>query len=126
VELIVPTSVLPPAIPLTSQVTESSVTLAALAVNVCVPDPATTLAAPGHTATTGSGVVNEQDLSAAFVGAIDVVLVGLNTTSAVSTLPASSVTVTRTLPYPHDGAVAVAVALVAFDNVIACFPVLAH
>ena len=100
--------------------------LAALAVKACVPDPATTLAVPGHTATTGAGVLTEQDLSVAFVGAIDVAELGLNTTSAVSVFPASSVTVTRTVPYPQAGAVAVAVALVAFASVMACFPTLAH
>src|SRR3954462_3226529 len=97
-----------------------------MAANVCGPEPTATLAPPGHTATIGAGAVTEQALSVAFAGASDVAEVGLNTTSAVSTRPASSVTVRRTAPNPQEGAAAVAVAPAAFESVTSCFPTLAH
>jgi hypothetical protein len=49
-DVIVPTLELPPAIPLTCHVTESSVVFATVAVKVCVPLPTNTLLDAGHTA----------------------------------------------------------------------------
>src|ERR1700731_4382464 len=91
-EVIVPTLELPPAMPFTSHVTESSAVLATVAVKACVPVPAGTLPDPGHTATSAAGAAAEHDLVAALIGAVDTAEVGLRTTFAVSTRPASSVT----------------------------------
>src|SRR5258707_14831026 len=60
-EVIVPTCESPPVIPLTCQVTESSVVLATVAVKVCVPLPGGTLLDPGHTASNTVGVPTVHD-----------------------------------------------------------------
>jgi hypothetical protein len=91
--VIVPTLKSPPAIPLTSHVTESSVVLATVAVKVCVL-PATTLLDTGHTASSTLGVLTVHDFSVAAAGAVDAMEVGLRITFAVSTRPTSSVTAT--------------------------------
>src|SRR5712671_7005834 len=111
--------------PFTSQVTVSSVVLATVAVKVW-PSPAGTLPDPGHTATCTAGAAAEHDLAVAPVGAVDTAEVGLRTTFAVSTRPASSVTATCTVAKPHDGAVTVAAALVSFRIATACFPMPVH
>jgi hypothetical protein len=82
---IVPTVELPPATPLTVQLTVLSVAFATLAAKDCVPATCT-LAVAGHTATRTAAVVVEQDATVADVG--------LNTIFEVSERPASSVTAT--------------------------------
>jgi hypothetical protein len=76
----------------TCHVTESSVELATVAVNVCVPFPTSTLLDPGHTAISTFGVTTVHDCWVAAADAVDVAEVGLRITFAVSTRPTSSVT----------------------------------
>ena len=79
----------------------------------------------GHTSSSTAGVVRLQELlPEAVAGAVEVAEVGLTTMSVVSELPALSVTVRRTVPKPHEGAVIVALALLAFWMVSACVPTL--
>src|ERR1700739_1666023 len=63
------------------------------------------------------GGVNEHEVCPEVAGAIVVTAVGLTTTSAVSWRPASSVTVSATVPIPHAGSVTEALALPAFCSV---------
>src|SRR3954469_11022457 len=104
----VPTVALPPGILLTDHVTVLSVVFATDAVTDCW-RPVTTWIEAGHTATNTFGVVIEQAGVAVSAGAVEVADVGLNTISAVSVRPPSSVRVKRSVPYPQDGAVTVAV-----------------
>src|SRR4051794_17313813 len=103
-----PTVALPPGILLTDHVTVLSVVFATDAVTDCCL-PVTTWIEAGHTATNTFGVVVEQAGVATSAGAVEVAEVGLNRTSAVSVRPPSSVRIRRSVPYPQDGAVTVAV-----------------
>src|ERR1700741_2855083 len=108
----VPTVVLPPATPLTSQVTPVFEVFPRVAVNVCAVPPAWTLSVVGQTATTiVAGVREQAPVPETLPGAVVVAEGGLITTSAVSWRFRSSVTVSRTVPSPQDGAVTVAVAV---------------
>ena len=93
----VPIVELPPAIPLTCHVTDSSVVFATVAVNDCV-SPVLMFAVIGQIATRIEAVEAEHEVTVAFVGALDVEDAGLSTTLAVSCRPASSVTVICAVP----------------------------
>jgi hypothetical protein len=103
----VPTVELPPATPLTSHVTVVFGVFVTVAVKVCVPMSVCTVAVVGATVTlTGGGgaIAAGHALLPAFDGALDVAVVELITTSAVSCFPTSSVTVSRTVTEPVVGA----------------------
>jgi hypothetical protein len=104
--VIIPTVELPPATPLTLHVTAIFAVLITLAENICVP-PAAIFAVIGDTATDTEDAEHLPVL--AFAGAVVVAADALTATSAVSVLPASSVTVNRMVSDPLAGATTVAV-----------------
>src|SRR4029077_4916763 len=111
----VPTVELPPVTPLTCQVTAMLFPSFTGAVNCCEPLTACTFADAGATATLiggGGGIAVGHALLPALDGAVEVVLTVEITTSAVSVLPASSVTVRRTVVVPDVGALLKVVAAV--------------
>ncbi len=106
----VPTAELPPAIPLTCQVTAAFAEFATYAANDCPAVPASSVAVAGQTATLTAGGAVVGTAGVALAGAVVVAEVGVITTSAVSCRPALSVTVNCTVPIPHAGDVTDAVA----------------
>jgi len=110
---IMPTVELPPATSLTLQVTAIFEVLVTAAVKVCIA-PVCTVAVAGVTVTaTGFAAAGHFPLFA-LAGAVVVADVALTTTSAVSVLPASSVTVSRTVNEPVAGATTIAIDVLAF------------
>jgi hypothetical protein len=109
---IVPTVALPPATPLTAQVTVVSVVFARLAVKDCEPF-AWTEAVVGQISIWTAAACSEQDIWPAVAGAGVVIALGLITTSALSWRPRSSVTTSLTVDRPQEGAVMEAVAVFA-------------
>ncbi len=74
-----------------------------------------------------AGAVSEQlEVDPAAVGAEEVAEVGLSTTSAVSVAPVLSVTTSCTVARPQEGAVTVAVLLLALVIVTLWPPMLDH
>lgn len=114
---IVPTVALPLVTLLTCQVTVPFELFDTVAVKVCVPDPAGSVAVLGDTDTLIMPVVVLPPFAHAFVPAVDGAVVDaaveLTTTSAVSCRPILSVTVSRTVYEPDEGAVTVAVSVLA-------------
>ncbi len=99
---------------LTYQVTRVSEAFATEAVKACVPTPATSVTEAGDTVTdTGSAIATGVGHAGppATDGAEVVAALGPITTSAESVLPASSVTVRRTVKDPDAGATAVTVSV---------------
>ena len=113
-DVIVPNVELPPGTSLTNHVTRVSVAFETVAVKVCAPTPATSVTDAGDTVIETGGVmmigVGHAGAPAAD-GAAVVAEFGLTTTSAVSSRPASSVTVNRTVYEPLAGATTVAVSV---------------
>src|SRR3954463_2375706 len=104
-----PTVEFPPATPLTLQVTAIFDVLVTAAMKVCIA-PVCTVAVAGVTVTaTGFAAAGHFPLFA-LAGAGVVADVALPIPSAISVLPASSVTVSRTVNEPVVGATTVAVA----------------
>jgi hypothetical protein len=114
--LMVPTVVLPPAPPLTCQFTAVEGAPPTVALKVCVlPEPATNVALVGEMPTAlrlDRSISARQAVLPAPAGADVEAELGVTVTSALSVLPASSVTVTRTVNDPLAGATTVAVAAV--------------
>src|SRR5579862_339618 len=107
--------------PSTSQVTVLLLVLMIEAVSDWLA-PACTLAVVGHTPTSTAAGVNEQPVSPALAGASLVSEFIVTATSALSSRPASSVTVRRTADTPHEGMTREAVAVPAFCSVRAAPP----
>lgn len=107
----VPTVALPPVTLLTCQVTAVFDEFVTVAVNDCV-SPAWMLALAGDTDTVIADVpVLAQAFVPAVAGAVVVAALELTTTSAVSCRPTLSVTVSRTVYEPEEGATTVAVSV---------------
>src|SRR5215469_10299444 len=98
----VPIVALPPGMLFTCQLTSVSLVLARLAVRVSVA-PACTLPLAGQTPSATAGALVEQEPCPAADGAAVVTELEVMTTLAVSVWPASSVTVSATVPTPQDG-----------------------
>jgi len=105
--LIVPTLAFPPAIPLTSQLTEVSVASPTEATKSTVPEPAITFGPFGVIETTVIGA--EQAVLPALAGAVLVAPLEVSVTVSVSVRPAESVTRSVTVTgLPLLGAITVA------------------
>ena len=114
--LMLPTVVFPPATPLTCQLTALEAVPPTVALKVCVfPEPATNVALVGEMPTAmrpDKSMSARQAVLPAPAGADVEAEFGVTVTSALSVLPASSVTVTRTVNDPLAGATTVAVGAV--------------
>ena len=120
----VPTVELPPTTPLTFQVTPVFGVFVTVAVKVCMPTSVGMVTVVGETVTlTGGGgaIAAGHALVPAFAGAAEVVVLELIVTSAVSCLPLSSVTVSRTVTVA--GAVGAELKLVAAVLLLVSEPV---
>jgi hypothetical protein len=110
--VMVPTVALPPATPLTSQLTAVFAVLVTAAVKACVPGPACTAVPLGDTVTVigSDGVMGvKQAALPALAGAVVEAAVALTTAWALSVRPPSSVTVTCSVKLPLLGATTVTV-----------------
>ena len=114
--LMVPTVVLPPPTPPTCQMTALEAAPPTVALKVCVfPEPAINVALVGEMPTAVRPDISmsaRQAVLPALAGADVAAELGVTVTSALSMLPASSVTVTRTVNDPLAGATTVAVGAV--------------